>query len=140
MAIILAAVVPRVALMAGGVTVVVHIVIRTRFMMAGKPGSCVVVMHQLLVAGLVVVVLRERGAAYYASSLPNAFGLTTHPNLRPLAIDPWHSDAEVYGARVSTDGGADYRLFDVFGAWRAGQAPSVVVSTRPNRADTVCPP
>jgi hypothetical protein len=74
----------------------------------------------------------EEGAA-----MSRAPGVFAPACLRHATI---YSDAEVYGARVSTDGGADYRLFDVFGAWRAGQAPSVVVSTRPNRSDTVCPP
>ncbi|MGH9896941.1 MAG: nucleotide-binding protein, partial [bacterium] len=45
-----------------------------------------------------VVVLRERGAAYYAASVPNANGLSAYPNLRPLAIDPFNDDQMVYAA------------------------------------------
>ncbi|MGB3405413.1 MAG: nucleotide-binding protein [Microcoleaceae cyanobacterium] len=45
-----------------------------------------------------VVVLRERGAAYYAASVPNANGLVDYPNMRPLAIDPFSADPEVYAA------------------------------------------
>jgi hypothetical protein len=45
-----------------------------------------------------VVVLRERGAAYYAASIPNAHGLVDYPHLRPLAIDPFSADPEVYAA------------------------------------------
>ncbi|MEB3280695.1 MAG: nucleotide-binding protein [Lyngbya sp.] len=45
-----------------------------------------------------VVILREKGAAYYACSVPNAFGLTAYPDLRPLAIDPFNCDETVYGA------------------------------------------
>lgn len=45
-----------------------------------------------------VVVLRERGAAYYAASVPGANGLGTYPNLRPIAIDPFNEDATVYAA------------------------------------------
>ncbi len=43
-----------------------------------------------------VIVLREQGAAYYAASLPNAFGLSAAPQLRPLAIDPSRSDSPVF--------------------------------------------
>lgn len=45
-----------------------------------------------------VVVLRERGAAYYAASVPHAHGLVDYPNMRPLAIDPFSADPEVYAA------------------------------------------
>jgi hypothetical protein len=45
-----------------------------------------------------IVILREKGAAYYAAATPNAYGLTAYPYMRPLAIDPFHDDPEVYGA------------------------------------------
>ncbi|MCG5059413.1 MAG: nucleotide-binding protein [Limnoraphis sp. WC205] len=45
-----------------------------------------------------VVILREKGAVYYASSVPNVLGLTAYPELRPLAIDPFNTDKSVYGA------------------------------------------
>lgn len=43
-----------------------------------------------------VVVLRERGAAYYSSSVPSAHGLGEYPALRPLAIDPFNDDRELH--------------------------------------------
>ncbi|NEO81363.1 nucleotide-binding protein [Moorena sp. SIO4G3] len=43
-----------------------------------------------------IVVLREKGAAYYAASVPNAHGLAAYPNMRPIAIDPFNDDATVY--------------------------------------------
>jgi hypothetical protein len=43
-----------------------------------------------------IVILREKGAAYYAASVPNAYGLVAYPNMRPLAIDPFNDDATVY--------------------------------------------
>jgi hypothetical protein len=43
-----------------------------------------------------VIILRERGAAYYAASVPHASGLGIYPNLRPLAIDPFNQEATVY--------------------------------------------
>lgn len=45
-----------------------------------------------------VVILREKGAAYYAASVPNAVGLTAYPDLRPLAIDPFNADQTLYAA------------------------------------------
>ncbi len=43
-----------------------------------------------------VVMLREQGAAYYAASVPNAHGLAPYPHMRPLAIDPFQADPEIY--------------------------------------------
>ena len=58
-----------------------------------------------------IVVLRERGAAYYASSVPGANGLGSHPNMRPLAIDPFNDDPLVYaGVFQSTLGQIGFRL------------------------------
>lgn len=45
-----------------------------------------------------VVILREKGAAYYAASLPNAHGLVAYPNMRPIAIDPFNDNEQVYAA------------------------------------------
>ncbi len=45
-----------------------------------------------------IVILREKGAAYYAASVPNTHGLVAYPNMRPLAIDPFNDDATVYAA------------------------------------------
>jgi hypothetical protein len=43
-----------------------------------------------------VVVLRERGAAYYASSVEGANGLGTYPDMRLLAIDAFNNEPSVY--------------------------------------------
>jgi hypothetical protein len=43
-----------------------------------------------------LVVLRERGAVYYAASVPGAHGVGGYPMMRPVAIDPANSDREVY--------------------------------------------
>ncbi len=43
-----------------------------------------------------VVILREQGAAYYAASLPQVYGLSAYPQLRPVAIDAVNSEATLY--------------------------------------------
>ena len=43
-----------------------------------------------------IVVLRNQGAVYYVASVPNAKGFVSYPNMRPVAIDPFNQDAEVY--------------------------------------------
>ena len=43
-----------------------------------------------------ITILREEGAAYYVASLPNAHGVGTYPNMRPIAIDPFNQDPTVY--------------------------------------------
>jgi hypothetical protein len=43
-----------------------------------------------------IVILREQGAAYYVASVANANGLGTYPNMRPIAIDPFHKETTVY--------------------------------------------
>jgi len=45
-----------------------------------------------------VIVLREQGAAYYAASVPGAHGFSAYPQLRPLAIDPYSTNDQVYAA------------------------------------------
>jgi hypothetical protein len=58
-----------------------------------------------------VVVLRERGAAYYAASVADANGLTAYPDLRPVGIDPFNSTPELYaGVHQSTLGQIGFRL------------------------------
>jgi hypothetical protein len=58
-----------------------------------------------------VVVLRERGAAYYACSVPGANGLGAYPNLRLLAIDAFNEGASLYaGVYQSTLGQIGFRL------------------------------
>ncbi len=43
-----------------------------------------------------VVVLRERGAAYYAAATSGAHALPGFPMMRPIAIDPFNADETVY--------------------------------------------
>ncbi|HEY5705658.1 MAG TPA: hypothetical protein VIS96_08805 [Terrimicrobiaceae bacterium] len=43
-----------------------------------------------------IVVLREKGAAYYAASMAGASGLGTYPTLRLLAIDAFNADEKIY--------------------------------------------
>lgn len=43
-----------------------------------------------------IVVLREKGAAYYAASLPNTRGLGTYPFMRLVGVDSQGSDETVY--------------------------------------------
>lgn len=43
-----------------------------------------------------VVVLRERGAVYYAASLPHAHAMGAYPSMRPIALDTVNADAEVF--------------------------------------------
>jgi len=45
---------------------------------------------------LYLVLLREKGAAYYVSSIPNAPGMAGFPQMRPVAVDPSGSEAELY--------------------------------------------
>jgi hypothetical protein len=57
-----------------------------------------------------VIVLRQRGAAYYAATLPNVPGLGAHPFLRPLAIDPFQADESVFaGLHQSVMGQIGFR-------------------------------
>lgn len=65
-----------------------------------------------------VVALRERGAAYYVSGPPGARGLGGHPEMRPVAIDPWDVTSEVFaGVHQSVLGeigfGVDTRVYGV---------------------------
>lgn len=53
--------------------------------------------------------------------------------------DTLHDDGEVYRTTV-TAGGDDHTLFDVFEAWRTGQTPSIVTTSRLDRSDTTCAP
>ena len=43
-----------------------------------------------------VVVLRERGAAYYAASLPNSYGLGAYPSMRLVGLDSHHAEKSLY--------------------------------------------
>jgi hypothetical protein len=65
-----------------------------------------------------VVILRETGAAYYAASVPNTYGLTAYPYLRPVAIDPFNQEktlfAGVYQSVLGQIGfKADTRIYGV---------------------------
>lgn len=58
-----------------------------------------------------VVVLREHGAAYYASSVAGANGLGSYPNMRLLAIDTFNDEPSVYaGVFQATLGQIGFRL------------------------------
>ena len=57
------------------------------------------------------VVLRERGAAYYAASLPGVPGLDSWPRMRLLAIDSFSSEPTVYaGIHQSVLGQIGFRV------------------------------
>jgi hypothetical protein len=76
-----------------------------------------------------VIVLREKGAAYYAASIPGVVGLLAHPVMQLLAIDSFNTDETVYaGVHQSVLGEtgfrADTRIYSTqvaelpgFGAW-----------------------
>lgn len=71
-----------------------------------------------------VVVLRERGAAYYAASLPGNRGFGVQPLLRPLAIDALGDQAEVHaGVFQSTLGQIGFRLDTRLYGLRIAQTP-----------------
>jgi hypothetical protein len=58
-----------------------------------------------------VVVLRDEGAAYYASSVEGANGFPAFPEMRPLAIDPFNTTQAVYpGIHQSVLGQIGFRL------------------------------
>jgi hypothetical protein len=58
-----------------------------------------------------VVILRERGAAYYASSVTGANGLGAYPNMRLLAIDAFGEEPSLYaGIHQATLGQIGFRL------------------------------
>lgn len=58
-----------------------------------------------------VIMLRERGAAYYAASVPDAYELSAYPLLRPLAIEPFRDEPQVYaGIHQSALGQIGFRI------------------------------
>jgi hypothetical protein len=73
-----------------------------------------------------IVVLREKGAAYYAASVVNAHGLGAYPNMRPIAIDPFNEATEVYaGIYQSALGEVGFRVDTrIYGA-RVEQIPEL---------------
>ena len=44
-----------------------------------------------------IVILRERGAAYYLASLPDAQGMGAYPRMRLVGIDPFDTEQSLYG-------------------------------------------
>lgn len=69
-----------------------------------------------------VVVLRERGAAYYAASVPGANGLGPYPQLRPLAVDPFNEEPQIYaGVQQAALGQIGFRLDTRIYGIRAGR-------------------
>ena len=70
------------------------------------------------------VVLRERGAAYYAASMPGVPGMNAHPTMRPLAIDCSGADPEVYaGIHQSVLGQIGFRVDTRVYAAQVAQLP-----------------
>jgi hypothetical protein len=58
-----------------------------------------------------IVILRDRGSAYYAASIPNAHKLIAYPNMRPIAIDPVNEESPVYaGVYQSVLGQIGFRV------------------------------
>ena len=58
-----------------------------------------------------VVILREQGAAYYAASLPQVYGLPAYPQFRPVAIDPLNCEPVLYaGIHQSVLGQIGFRV------------------------------
>lgn len=58
-----------------------------------------------------IVVLREKGAAYYAASIPGVPGLDAYPKMRLLAIDAFNADEMVYaGIHQSVLGEIGFRV------------------------------
>jgi len=58
-----------------------------------------------------IVVLREKGAAYYAASIPGVPGLDVYPNMRLLGIDAFNADELVYaGIHQSVLGEIGFRV------------------------------
>jgi hypothetical protein len=58
-----------------------------------------------------IVILREKGAAYYVAGTPGAYGLGAYPYMRPVAIDPFNDDPQVYaGIYQSTLGQIGFRV------------------------------
>jgi hypothetical protein len=59
-----------------------------------------------------VVILREKGAAYYAASLPEVYGLPAYPQLRPVAIDALDEQKTLYaGVYQSVLGQIGFRAY-----------------------------
>jgi hypothetical protein len=59
-----------------------------------------------------LIMLREKGAAYYAAAaLPNTPGLPIYPLFRPLAVEPYGDNLEVYaGIHQSVMGQVGFRV------------------------------
>jgi hypothetical protein len=58
-----------------------------------------------------IVILRQRGAAYYVSSLPNARQIAANPEMRPVAIDSSGSEPLLYpGVAQSVLGQIGFRV------------------------------
>lgn len=65
-----------------------------RCRVGGRPLSCSRNIQNLPIH--YIVILREQGAAYYAASLPGAHALGAYPSMRPIAIDAFADDPQVY--------------------------------------------
>lgn len=73
-----------------------------------------------------VIVLRAKGAAYYAASVRDANGLPAYPEMRPLAIDPFNETAEMFpGIHQSVLGQIGFRLDTRVYGTRVEQCPEM---------------
>lgn len=73
-----------------------------------------------------VIVLREKGAAYYAASVRDANGLPSYPEMRPLAIDPFNETPEMFpGVHQSVLGQIGFRLDTRVYGTRVEQCPEM---------------
>ncbi|MEZ5276847.1 MAG: hypothetical protein R3F07_10755 [Opitutaceae bacterium] len=70
------------------------------------------------------VVLREKGAAYYAASIPDARNIVAAPGMQLLAIDSFHADSQLYaGIHQSALGQIGFRAETRVYGTRIAQLP-----------------
>ena len=96
------------------------------------------------VPAVFAVVLQRELAAFpqLPGSAEEGAAMTMAPGVFAPACavhDTIHQNSEVYGVTIDPTGSAPYKLLDVFENWRTGASPSAVLTTDPQRADTVCP-
>lgn len=87
-----------------------------------------------------IVVLRERGAAYYAASLPRANAMAPHPRMRPLAIDPSAAGSVLFaGIHQSVLGEIGFSIDTRVLGVRIAEAPALARwYGSAHAADTLC--
>lgn len=71
-----------------------------------------------------VVALREQGAIYYAAADQNAVGVAAFPMMRPIAIDPFNKDEELFaGVHQAALGQIGFRVDTRVQAIQIGRIP-----------------